>query len=416
MAKYDQMGKVAALTVAGAFCGALPYSALAADSLEGALKESTAKLSFRPRYENVEVPAGTSEALTLKTRLTFSTGSFYDVSAVLEFDDVTSLKSVDYLDGTNGLSGPAIVDPEGTEVNQAYLSYKGLDSTELKWGRQRILLDNQRFIGGVAWRQNEQTYGSFAASNSSVENLDLFYGYIFNVNRIWGEQATPPLGRNAHETHLLNAKYTIDGLGAISAYYYDIDNQDLAALSNATMGVRFAGDMAFDSFKLGYELEYADQQESGDAPDYSADYFLASVSGTMSGFTLGVAHEVLGADTDINKGFTTSLATLHKFQGWADKFLGTPGTGIEDTYITFKAGLPMGMAFTAIFHDFESAEDTGILGSDFGSEIDVSLAKKFSNGASLLLKYADFSGEKDAAHTPAQTDVTKIWIMATYAI
>ena len=68
MAKYDQLGKVAALTVAGAFCGALPYSAVAADSLEAALKESTTKLNLRPRYENVEVDSGTSEALTLKTR------------------------------------------------------------------------------------------------------------------------------------------------------------------------------------------------------------------------------------------------------------------------------------------------------------------------------------------------------------
>ncbi len=414
MAKYDQLGKVAALTVAGAFCGALPYSAVAADSLEAALKESTTKLNLRPRYENVEVDSGTSEALTLKTRLTFTTGSFYDVSAVLEFDDVTSLKSVDYLDGTNGLSGPPIVDPEGTEVNQAFLSYKGLDSTDLSWGRQRIVLDNQRFIGGVAWRQNEQTYGSFAASNSSVENLKLFYGYIYNVNRIFGEQSAA--GRHAHETHLVNVNYTIGGIGSISGYYYDIDNQDVAGLSNATMGVRFAGATDLSSVKLGYELEYADQQESGDAPDYSADYLLASISGTMSGFTLGVAHEVLGADTDIGKGFTTSLATLHKFQGWADKFLGTPGTGIEDTYITFKAGLPMGMSFTAVFHDFESAEDTGTMGSDFGSEIDVSLAKKFSNGASVLLKYADFSGEEGAAFANARSDVTKIWIMANYAI
>ena len=179
--------------------------------------------------------------------------------------------------------------------------------------------------------------------------------------------------------------------------------------------MRFAGATSFDSFKLGYELEYADQEESGDAPEYSADYMLIGVSGTMAGFTLGIAQETLGADTDTGTGFTTSLATLHKFQGWADKFLKTPDTGIEDTYITFKAGLPWGMKFIAVYHDFESAENvTGE--SDFGSEIDAAITKKFKNGASLQLKYADFSGEEESANPGSQTDVTKIWVTATYAI
>ena len=37
------------------------------------------------------------------------------------------------------------------------------------------------------------------------------------------------------------------------------------------------------------------------------------------------------------KGFTTPLATLHKFQGWADKFLATPVNGIEDEYVNLSA-------------------------------------------------------------------------------
>ena len=96
--------------------------------------------------------------------------------------------------------------------------------------------------------------------------------------------------------------------------------------------------------------------------------------------------------------------------------MGTPGTGVEDTYITFKAGLPWGMSFVAMYHDFESAENVAVGGSDFGSEIDAALTKKRGNGASLQLKYADFSGEQDAAFGNAQTDLTKIWITATYAI
>ncbi|MCG8535264.1 MAG: alginate export family protein [Pseudomonadales bacterium] len=420
MANFNHLGKAATLTLMGAMGVALPFNAMAAESIEAALKDSKTKLSLRPRYESVEVTDDTAEAFTLKTRLTFTTGSFYDTSAVLEFDDVTSLKSVDYDDGLAPGTGSTIADPEGTEVNQAYLSYKGLDSTDFKWGRQRILLDNQRFVGGVGWRQNEQTYDSFSIGNTSVGNLAIFYAHISNVNRIFGEQAVdlpvPRLGDHNHDTHLLNVGYTFDGIGKLSGYYYDLENETAQALSSKTYGVRFAGATSFDSFKLGYELEYADQEESGDNPDsYSADYMLFGISGTLSGFTLGIAQETLGADTEANKSFATTLATLHKFQGWADKFLLTPATGIEDTYITFKAGLPWGMKFIAVYHDFESAENvTGE--SDFGSEIDAAITKKFKNGASLQLKYADFSGEEESANPGSQTDVTKIWVTATYAI
>lgn len=426
MANTKPMAKAVAISSLLSAMGiAIPYNAMAADTLEGALKESTAKLNLRPRYENVlaETAAGVesrSEAATLKTRLTYSTGSFYDISAVLEFDDVTSLKDVDYLDGVNGKDGPAIVDPEGTEVNEAYLAYKGLSDTTFKWGRQRILLDNQRFVGGVGWRQNEQTYDSFSIANTSIPGLTAFYANISNVNRIFGEGATPDkvpaarLGDHTHETNLLNVGYEFKGIGKLTAYYYDIDNLDAPSLSNETTGVRFAGATDLDAIKLDYELEFATQDETGDNPvEYSADYSLISIMGTVSGFSLGIAQEVLGADDDAGVGFTTSLATAHKFQGWADVFLATPGTGIEDMYVTFKAGLPMGMSFMAVYHDFESSEDVAAgTSSDFGSEIDAVLSKKFSNGATLMLKYADFSAGDDYF----TTDVTKVWVMATYAI
>jgi len=364
MANTNSVGKAVAISSLFSAMGiAIPFNAMAADSLEGALKESTAKMSLRPRYEKVdsETPAGVeshSEAMTMKTRLTFTTGSFYDVSAVVEFDDVTSLRDVDYLDGTNGKDGPAIVDPEGTEVNEAYLSYKGLSATEFKWGRQRILLDNQRFVGGVGWRQNEQTYDAFSAANSSIPGLTAFYARVSNVNRIFGEQS--PAGDNTSETNLLNVGYQLEGIGKFSAYYYDIDNLDVPTLANETMGIRFAGATTLDTIKLAYELEYATQDETGDNPnEYSADYTLLSLEGTMSGFSLGLAQEVLGAGDGV--GFTTSLATLHKFQGWADVFLNTPGTGIEDLYLTVKAPLPMGLAFIAMYHSLNTLRSLAVM-------------------------------------------------------
>ena len=46
-------------------------------------------------------------------------------------------------------------------------------------------------------------------------------------------------------------------------------------------------------------------------------------------------YELLGSD-DGKVAFNTPLATKHKFNGWADKFLGTPKEGLEDVYLTAK--------------------------------------------------------------------------------
>ncbi len=427
MANRNLLRKTALFTaLASTGMLAIPTGATAADSIEAALKESKTQLMLRPRYENVTQESLAtsdvqhSDALTLKTRLTFTTGSFFATSAVLEFDDTTALKDEDYSDGAgNGEAGPVIADPEGTEINQVYVSYKGLDKTDIRYGRQRVLLDNERFVGGVGWRQNEQTYDAISATNTSLTGLTAFLGHFYNVNRIFGENSTSTnLGVYHMDSYLLNLKYEFQGIGVLSGYYYDLDYLDAApALSTKTMGVRFAGSAKLDPVTLGYELEYATQSESGDNPtEFDADYYLISSTIGFGAFTFGLAQEVLGADDDSNRAFATPLATLHKFQGWADMFLATPATGVEDTYATFKVVLPMGMDLMAMYHVFESDVDTANGEGSYGDEIDIALTKKFSNGASVMLKYADFSGEENAAYSSFQSDVSKVWVMATYAI
>ena len=59
--------------------------------------------------------------------------------------------------------------------------------------------------------------------------------------------------------------------------------------------------------------------------------------------------------------FRTPLATLHKFQGWSDKFLVTPNAGLRDTYIGVK-GKVQGIGWKLSWHDFGADEG----GADFG--------------------------------------------------
>ena len=78
-----------------------------------------------------------------------------------------------------------------------------IPGTTLTLGRQRVLLDDQRFVGNVGWRQNEQTFDAFRVVNKSVKNLVLDATYLNRVNRVFGEDS--PQGTYQGDTVLLNA-------------------------------------------------------------------------------------------------------------------------------------------------------------------------------------------------------------------
>ena len=83
---------------------------------------------------------------------------------------------------------------------------------------------------------------------------------------------------------------------------------------------------------LAYALSYARQSDFHRNPNaYAADYWLVDLGLNVSAWRLGLGYEVLGADRGLPfTSFQTPLATLHKFQGWADKFTVTPPNGIQD--------------------------------------------------------------------------------------
>lgn len=363
----------------------------AVTSFSDALSQGDVSLSFRARTEVVDSDGSDVDLTSLKTRLTFSSAAYQGFSTVIEMDDVTHITEFE----------GGIGDPEGTEVNQAFLAYQ-IGKTNVKYGRQRILLDNQRFVGGVGFRQNEQTYDGFSVTDNSFADTSLFLAHIHNVNRIFGEDS--PAGDHTNDTYLLNAKYAGLPIGALSGYAYLIDNQDAAAFSTDTYGLRFAGSQG----SLGYAVEYATQSAAADNPtDYDADYLLAEGSYKLGPVTLAAGYELLGADGSDGQ-FITPLATLHKFQGWNDKFLGggsgNIAGGIEDVYLT--AGTSLGEVKLALNYHQLSSDDSGVSGMDkLGSEQGF-LAAYTLAGVNLSLKYSRYSADEFSV------DTDKLWLTA----
>ena len=361
-------------------------------SVMDALTGGTTKVTMRYRFENVDDGNAATEdanASTLRVRLGYETADFKGVTVYYELQNVAAIDADHYNDLVAGDATYSVVaDPEASEVNQAYITYTGISDLTLRVGNQRVKLDNDRHIGNVGWRQNEQTYEGAVAIYSGMENLTVVYARLWNVNTILGGNI------DATDSNVLNVNYKT-GDHSVTFFFYQIDTQG-AITAWQDMGLRYVGKM--DMFSL--EAEYAIQDEYMDSGRDDANYMLAVLGATMSGITAKLGYEAMEGDG--TTGYTTPLGTNHAHNGWADKFLGGNGAaGLITTYLSV-AGKASGVKLKAVYLMMEA--DTG---SDLGTEIDLLAVKKVNDNLKVGLKYASFSGD-----TAAITDVTKMWLFA----
>lgn len=361
------------------------------EKLPDPIKDGRLIFNARVRYEYAEqVTARTSHAFTERMRLGYQTAPWHGFTALADFEDIRiigSKRNANFA-GLNGEPTRTVVaDPEATELNRAWIGYTRWDTT-VKYGRQRIKLDKDRFVGNVGWRQNEQTFDGVTFKNTSVKDLLLFYAYIQNVNRIFGDDH--PAGDFDSDSHLINISYAGCPYAVLTAYGYVLDFNNAAAASSDTVGASLTGSYPVnEDFKLGYRAEYAFQTEgANNALDYDADYCHFAVDGTYDRFNLGVGYEVLGSSGGA-VGFQTPLATAHAFNGWADAFLATPAVGLEDLYVSAGVKLPYDIPFKVIYHYYQANSGSG----ELGNEINIIATKKFTDRISALAKFAHYSGD-----------------------
>ena len=367
--------------------------------------------NIRYRFENVDQGgfAEDANANTIRTRLGYATGRFYGFSALAEFENVTRLGAEDFNDTVNGRTAfPVVADPESTDVNQASLAYAGIPDTRIAFGRQRIVLDNHRFIGDVGFRQNQQTYDGLTLVNSSIPETKLTYLYAFQVNRVFGEDSVAgDFNTSNHSIHLAYAGLPEAKLTGY-AHLFDVD-EDVPSFSTQTYGLRITGKPALgEGTTIPYAGEFAYQADYADNPASTGLYYYLIEPGiAYAGASLKLGFEVLEGDGV--SAFQTPFATLHAFQGWADKFLVTPADGIEDLYVALSytvKGVEIleGLKLIAVYHDFD-AEDSG---TGYGTEIDLKAAYLFLDYFTVELKYANY--EADAF----SVDTEKFWASLTF--
>lgn len=405
-----------------ALCGAglvLPTTSQAAEDFSALWEDGKPILDLRYRYEHVDQDNTLrhANAQTLRTRVGWQTGRWLGFSALVEVDNVSRLGSDSYNDTRNRQDNFSLVaDPDGTEVNQALLRYDHALGNAVV-GRQRINLDNQRFIGGVGWRQNEQTYDGMLGQLKPLSGMTLTYAYLDNINSIFGPDGqhgvkNNPANIDGH-SHLINLRQVFAPELAVTAYHYRLELDNLAfsraaadplgTQSSKTTGLRAEG--ARGDFS--YALEYAEQREHADNPlELDSRYSLVELGYRLKGVAFKGGREVLGGDSGpSNRAFQTPLATKHAFQGWADVFLLTPAAGVRDSYL--NASVPLaGGTLQVWYHDFRA--DRG--SSQYGEEIDVSYSRAVPGVKGLVatVKYAGYDADDFAV------DTEKLWAQLQY--
>jgi hypothetical protein len=391
-------------------------------------------LDARLRWEHVDQPTSDADAVTMRLRAGVEFRSVSHLSLLVEGEGTLALD--DHYNAfpfvvANSQRRPqysVIADPENVELNRLQLQYKD-KAVAVTIGRQRINLDDQRWVGNSGWRQNEQTFDAIRGElKLGPVSLDGTYAIsqrtIYGIDAGFAKDFAPGTGPRQHYSGDFVFLGAAAKLGPINvkgfAYLLDYDPTFFITNSSQTYGARATGAFSLGgALKLNLAASYARQSDYGSNPtDYAADYVAGEAGLAYKALTLTAGYEKLGSDASAAGGASravqTPMATLHKFNGWADVFLTTPNKGLQDVYLgaayKFDAikALP-GLNAAVIWHSFDS--DAGHF--DYGDEWDASLGFRIGKVA-LLGKFASYRRHGAQAFA-TDLDTDKFWMQAEFA-
>lgn len=351
----------------------------------------------RARIETVKEDNALLDATspTVRIRAGLNTPTWRGLNGFAELEAVENIGPEDFNSGSNGRTQySAVLDPDDIELNQFAVRYRDAHHY-VQLGRQQMILDNERFFGSVAYRQNQQTFDALSYMNTALPGQQYRYVYMTRVRRFLSDEH--PVGEIDMNSHLLNYRLQRLNGDVFSAYAYLIDMDTAAVVLNSTktFGLRYTGAYSTDAGDVLYTLEYASQSDyANGAATNDADYGVAELGFKLKNeWVAKIGQERLGGDGDY--GFQTPFGTNHAFNGYADVFAArTPATGLIDSYASLTVPL-WGARIQLAAHDF--AADAG--NADHGSELDVRLEKRFAERFAVSLLFADYQADNFAVDT-----------------
>jgi hypothetical protein len=210
------------------------------------------------------------------------------------------------------------------------------------------------------------------------------------------------LGDHDHDTHLLFAEFKEWDYSQVQAYYFDMNIKDAAALSNKTLGFRYEYTGRWNNLRTLAHGELALQERTEINNDAILQYYDLGAGIGYRANEISINYQRLGENNGTS--FVTPLASLHNDNGWADKFLSTPSSGLRDyevQYIWRRNPIKI----DARYHYFHTDSNN----SKLGEELDIDFSVKLSRHDTVRFRYANFfSGEG------GYSDETRVFLMYSH--
>ena len=366
----------------------------------------------RLRGEAAEVGEARGSSLTWRHRVRLESGPA-DLRLLGEVEHTWRLSDADaasafpaphgvaYPGGTR----PLIADPDSLGLNRLQVACgDAAGPATLTLGRQAILWDDQRFVGAVGWRQNDQTFDAALLRLGQPAQTQLELAALGQVNRIYGfDTPAADLARWKGDSQLARLVHAPAPGHTLALVALNLRFDEAVRFDSRSLGLewRGAGDERA-GWKPAWILGYAVQSDAGAGPvGYQARYFRARGEVARAGWKLALGHELLGSDHGL-EAFQFPLGTNHLYQGYADLFLTTPRDGLRDLHLVVETPAdPLGLTHRLAYHRFATDFDS----RELGWEVDWNLRLALGPRASLLLALAFYDGDGTQASTPTNTQV-----------
>lgn len=437
-----------------------------------AIKQGKSLSSVRARFEHVNqtgfqstnanaTPLKNAYAFTNRTLIGWQTAPYRHMSVaaqitdVHEFNDQFNDRRNNFAEHSNGTANasiykrqfPNIVDSGYTDINQLYVDWTAISHTKVRAGRQAVNLDNVRFIGDIAFRQNMQVFDGLSVLNTSVPSTEIYVAHFDKVRQINTKSRDGNID-------IINAKYRLTPTVSLSGYGYFIGvdnlsqnngnplaagivaqggnglgpNNDLFGnattdASSKTLGFRLDGSYPINSnWNALFTAEFAKQNAyQGGSNLIDAHYLKTGAGLAYKSWSLRLDYEKL-ASHNSQYAFQTPLGTNHLFQGWTDHFLVTPRQGIEDVFVS-AAGKFDKFKLYAEYHILKSYKSfqtlNGDLADQYGTEFDASMMYSFTSSFWTKLEYAKFNESQVYGETlqsaARKGDKEIVWLTAQYS-
>jgi len=362
-------------------------------------------LLLRPRWEYVDI-----ENNGLKTANAFTV----KVAPKVQITPLKGLKFTTELTGVGVLYDhfspqkkyyEFVAEENRLRVTELSVSYRW-NFLNLKLGRFRVNINNQRFVGSVDWRQMPQTFDAVKVGIAPLKVAKLDFYYLFGRQGVLNKLSTKPFKRSEPINYSPVVNLTLKPYKGVklAAYYLNLNK------NSETLGG--FGEIGFKPVKVHLEYAYQHNKVVSDNSPYWHGFLKANLKRIVPlSPTPVVGYEYLG------KNFITPLATLHKFNGWSDIFLKYTAAknsyGLKDIYggLTLK---PLKGTLAIFYHNFRSTKNLPNGTKKFGQEWDALYKISPIKNLSFLLKGAYYRPSHSEGSAPYNRKTVKLWFMITY--